>query len=234
MAFRGADSLATPLPWPLPIDHDKLTEACSLDARFSARQGVDVEDEQSGGAPFTMRHRTATLSQTHFTEIESSHDKEIADVILSGLREFNADREGFASQDPEFYHLSVFFSQLRRTGSGNYWVIINSETQRVIGGGGYAPLKGWNSGANRDFGRVAELQKLYLLKPYRGLGLAGKLVGKILQAMKEDGYNTAYLETLSDMDKACNLYEGFGFQDVDGPMGCTGHSGCTRFMTLQL
>lgn len=43
-----------------------------------------------------------------------------------------------------------------------------------------------------------------------------------------------YLETLESMSQARALYEKYGFKPETKALGCTGHTGCNRFMTLAL
>ena len=39
-----------------------------------------------------------------------------------------------------------------------------------------------------------------------------------------------YLETVTSMTTAAQVYRKYGFAPIDGPLGATGHSGCDRFM----
>jgi putative acetyltransferase len=55
-----------------------------------------------------------------------------------------------------------------------------------------------------------------------------------LEDAKNFGYESCYLESLSNMLDARRLYEKFGFKIIDAPMGNTGHSGCNVFMLKKL
>jgi putative acetyltransferase len=51
---------------------------------------------------------------------------------------------------------------------------------------------------------------------------------------KENGYQTVYLETMPELSKAVKVYEHFGFQYLDAPMGNSGHCGCDLWMSKSL
>ena len=51
---------------------------------------------------------------------------------------------------------------------------------------------------------------------------------------KTQGFAICYLETLSFMTAAQKLYKRIGFENIDGPMGNTGHSSCEVWMTKKL
>ena len=48
---------------------------------------------------------------------------------------------------------------------------------------------------------------------------------------KEVGFKMFYLETLSFMTSAQKLYKRIGFENIDGPLGNTGHNSCRVCMT---
>ena len=48
------------------------------------------------------------------------------------------------------------------------------------------------------------------------------------------GYKKVYLETMPELGKAVSVYEQFGFQYLNGPMGNTGHFGCDVWMIKEL
>ena len=56
--------------------------------------------------------------------------------------------------------------------------------------------------------------------------MGSRLLHQCLQAAKNIGFVTCYLETLYHMHQARKLYEKHGFRLLDGPMGCTGHFSC--------
>jgi putative acetyltransferase len=75
---------------------------------------------------------------------------------------------------------------------------------------------------------------MYLLPEVRGIGLGRKLISECLQRATETGYRQVYLESMPELTKALKVYEIFGFEYLDGPMGNTGHFGCERWMLKSL
>ena len=81
---------------------------------------------------------------------------------------------------------------------------------------------------------IAELQKLYILPKYRGLGIGKKLVQMCITAAKEFGFYSIYLETFANMHEAQGLYKKNGFEYLDYQLGGTGHSSCDVWMLKKL
>ena len=148
-------------------------------------------------------------------------DPEIARIIRTVMPEFGADGPGFAIHDAEVNGMYAAYTGPR----ASYFVV--AEGDRVLGGGGVAPLAGADEG-------VCELKKMYFLPEARGRGVGRALLERCLAAAREHRYRTVYLETLSGMTDAQKLYQKLGFQRIDGPMGKTGHFGCNTFYTLSL
>jgi putative acetyltransferase len=98
---------------------------------------------------------------------------------------------------------------------------------RVLGCGGMGPLADGPPG-------VCELRKMYFLPELRGAGMGTRLLGLVMEAARNAGYDRCYLETLGSMGEARRLYLKHGFQPIDGPIGNTGHSGCNAWMVRDL
>ena len=64
--------------------------------------------------------------------------------------------------------------------------------------------------------------------------VAEKIIEKCLEFAKTQGFEICYLETLSFMTTAQKLYKRIGFENIDGPMGNTGHNSCEVWMTKKL
>lgn len=77
---------------------------------------------------------------------------------------------------------------------------------------------------------TCELVKMYLKPEARGLGLGRMLIEKCLVVAKDMGYKQVYLESMPELQKALSVYEKFGFEYLKGPMGNSGHTGCSRWM----
>jgi putative acetyltransferase len=75
---------------------------------------------------------------------------------------------------------------------------------------------------------------MYFLPNLRGIGMGKKLLQHCLDGARTMGYTQMYLETVERMSAANRLYQKFGFQLLDGPLGSTGHNGCDRHYLLDL
>ena len=142
-------------------------------------------------------------------------------VIREVMPEFGATGPGTAMEDPE---LDDLVSTFRRPGHA---FLVARRGDEVLGGGGIAPLAGGSP-------EVCELQKLYLRRETRGLGLGRDLLSRCLSAAGELGYRRVYLETIEEMVQARRLYESFGFSRLDQPLGDTGHFRCGAWYLLEL
>jgi putative acetyltransferase len=150
--------------------------------------------------------------------LTSDDDATVARIIRTVMPEFGADGPGFAIHDAEVGAMSVAYGGPRAV----YYVV--TDGGRVVGGGGIAPLEGSSPDQ-----RICELKKMYFLPEARGRGAGRLLLERCLDAARERGYATVYLETLSGMSDARRLYEKLGFLRIDGPLGQTGHFGCNTF-----
>ncbi len=154
--------------------------------------------------------------------IQARDDQAMAEVIRAVMPEFGADGPGFALHDVEVDGLSAAYALPGRA----YWVVVD-DADRVMGGGGIAPLDGGTPG-------ICELRKMYFRPEARGRGLGERMLRQCLAFAREAGYRTCYLETLAAMTQAQTLYRRLGFQPRDTPLGATGHFGCDRWYTLEL
>lgn len=145
----------------------------------------------------------------------------VASLIRDVMPEFGAEGPGFAILDPEVDDMPAAYSAPRSA----YWVLVTREPrgrERVVGGGGFAPL----AGGQRD---TCELRKMYFRAEVRGLGLGCELLETCVSAAREAGFRRVYLETLGHMHAARALYEANGFRPLRRPEGATGHFGCNAF-----
>lgn len=153
--------------------------------------------------------------------IRSDDDPAVANIIRTVMTEHGACGPGFAISDPEVDQMYATYTRER---SAFY---VAERAGVVLGGGGFAPLE-------KGDPKVCELRKMYFLPEARGLGLAAEILARSLSDAREAGFETCYLETLKSMGRARDLYRSFGFQPLDGPMGCTGHFSCDSWFALQL
>ncbi|WP_372365393.1 GNAT family N-acetyltransferase [Candidatus Uabimicrobium sp. HlEnr_7] len=144
----------------------------------------------------------------------------MSSIVRRVLAEFEFSGPGTAADDDE---LNDMFTTYNKS-SAQYFVA--EKEGRVIGGGGFATLKGETN--------ICELQKMYLLPEARGLGLGEKLLKMCLEKAKESGFEKCYLETAFAMDKARNLYKKLGFTPLKKPIGNTGHFRCECWYIKEL
>ena len=145
----------------------------------------------------------------------------IAAVIRSVLIEHNVPKVGTAYADASLDCMFETYSADR----SRYFVV--EHTNQIIGGAGISQL------ANEKE-TICELQKMYFLPEARGLGLGMQMMERCLDEARSFGYEQCYLETMPYMLDAQKLYKKFGFEYIDAPMGCTGHTSCPVWMLKDL
>jgi len=104
---------------------------------------------------------------------------------------------------------------------------VTNGDNEIVGGAGVSQLDGGDE-------TVCELKKMYLLPEIRGLGLGEEMLELCLASAREAGYETCYLETIREMTTARSLYQKFGFEPLETPMGNTGHFRCDRWFARKL
>lgn len=154
----------------------------------------------------------------HIREIERQDNLAIANIIRQTLEEFGANHRGTVYYDEAIWRMSELFDIDRSC----YFVV--EDAGKIVGGAGIYPTQGLPSD-------TVELVKLYLLPETRGKGIGRKLIDKCLEFAKVNGYSTVYLESMPELSNAVELYEKIGFSFIDAPMGNSGHSYCTIWMT---
>ena len=153
--------------------------------------------------------------------IEQKDNPAIANIIRQTLKEFGANHPGTVYYDDATDHLFELF----QPSSGTYYIAtVNNE---VMGGGGIYHTDGLPE-------NTCELVKMYLLPSARGKGIGKMIINHCLQKAKEQGFENVYLETMPELEQAIKVYEKFGFDYLDGPMGNSGHFGCSKWMLKNL
>lgn len=153
--------------------------------------------------------------------IQPSDNPHLAVIIRNALAEFGANKPGTVFYDPTTDNLFTLFQQ-----PGSIYYVAESENT-IIGGAGIFPSNGLPPG-------TCELVKLYLSPASRGKGLGKLLIEKCLEFATENDYQQVYIETMPELRKAVSVYEKFGFNYLNGPLGNTGHFGCDVWMLKQL
>ena len=154
-------------------------------------------------------------------DLQHEDNPQLAKIVRDTLAEFGANHPNTVYYDPT---TDTLFEVFQTPGSKYFLAEIDGQ---MVGGGGIFPTKG----LPRD---TCELVKMYLLPQARGLGLGRELIGKCIDAANEFGYKKIYLETMPELKQALLVYEKFGFKYLNGPMGNSGHTGCSLWMLKEL
>ena len=153
--------------------------------------------------------------------IQPADDLILAKIVRDTLAEFNANHPGTVYYDASTDILSEVFQKER---SVYYVATMKNE---IIGGGGIYPTDGLPTD-------TCELVKMYLLPQSRGIGLGRTLIEKCIEFASSASYKKIYLETMPELKQALKVYEKFGFEYLKGPMGNSGHTGCSLWMLRSL
>lgn len=153
--------------------------------------------------------------------ISENDNETIASIVRNSLAEFGANKPGTVFYDPTTDALYQLFQT-----KGSFYFVAE-EDSTILGGGGIFPTEGLPP-------KTCELVKMYLQKDARGKGLGKQLIERCLSWAQKNGYDYCYLETMPELKQALKVYELFGFEYLDGPLGNSGHFGCDRWMIKKL
>jgi putative acetyltransferase len=153
--------------------------------------------------------------------IQPTDNPIIADIVRQAMIEFDAAEKGTIFADPT---LDTMF-QNYQTDKAKYFVA--EWDGEVVGGAGIKQLDGTEE-------LICELQRMFLKPETRGKGIGKALMEKCLSFAEDVNYSACYIETLPKMSSAVGMYRKFGFKELDGAMGNTGHFGCNYWMLKQL
>ena len=154
-------------------------------------------------------------------EIKAVDNAQIERIIKDCFHEFDIPLKGTAYEDIE---TTQMFESYQNDNEIYYVLEDNGE---VVGGAGIKHLKDFDED-------ICELQKMYYAPEIRGNGLGKLMFEKCLKAAKELGYKKCYLESASQLKAAIHIYESYGFEHLDGPLGNTGHYSCGVWMIKNL
>ncbi len=149
--------------------------------------------------------------------IQPDDNPVLAQIVRNTLAEFGANHPGTVYYDPT---TDALYELFQTEGAGYFVAFIDD---KIVGGAGIYPTDGLPAD-------TCELVKMYLLPEARGMGLGKTLIEQSLAFAKENGYTQVYLETMPELKKALTVYEKFGFEYLNGPMGNSGHTGCNLWM----
>ncbi len=157
------------------------------------------------------------MNNVTIRNIQPSDNPFLAKIVKDTLAEFGANHPNTVYYDPT---TDTLFEMFQTTGSVYFVAEVNNE---IVGGGGIYPTDGLPPD-------TCELVKMYLLPRARGAGLGRTLIEKCLAAAKEAGYKQVYLESMPELKQALKVYAKYGFEYLKGPMGNSGHTGCSLWM----
>ncbi|PSJ40030.1 hypothetical protein C7I36_12180 [Zobellella taiwanensis] len=154
-----------------------------------------------------------TCQRVRLRPLAATDNDAIARIIREVSAEYGltADR-GFSVADPQLDDLFGHY----RASKGVYWVAEDAEGA-LLGGAGLGPVAGRED--------TVELQKMYLARTGRGMGLGRRLALHLLAEAEALGYRHCYLETTACLGEALALYRRLGFEPC-GRLGDTGHNDC--------
>lgn len=161
------------------------------------------------------------MSEMKIRTILPSDNPILARIVKDTLAEFGANHPGTVYYDST---TDALYELFQRPGAVYNVAEVDGE---IIGGGGIYPTEGLADD-------TCELVKMYLLPAARGLGLGRLLIEKCIDQAGRLGYKKIYLETMPELKQALKVYEKFGFEYLKGPMGNSGHTGCSLWMLKSL
>ena len=161
------------------------------------------------------------MSKPIIRAIKKEDNPSLAKVIRKVLLDLGVPKVGTAYADKALDCMFETYQGDRRV----YFVV--EENGTIVGGAGIAALE------NHD-GNICELQKMYFLETARGRGLGELMIRHCLDAAVSFSFESCYIETMTYMTAAQNLYKKSGFQYLEGPLGDTGHFSCPVQMLKKL
>ena len=153
--------------------------------------------------------------------IKKEDNTHLATVIRKVLEDLGVPKVGSAFADKA---LDCMFETYQ--GDRSVYFVVE-ENGTIIGGAGIAALENYD-------GTICELQKMYFLETARGRGFGKIMMRLCLEAAVSFSFESCYIETMTYMTAAQNLYKKYGFQYLNGPLGDTGHFSCPVQMLKKL
>ena len=153
--------------------------------------------------------------------VNPEDNQKVKSLVQSVLVELGVPKVGTAYEDDSLDDMHAEYNQPRK----EYFVV--DDGGRIIGAAGIAPLASYE-------GSICELQKMYFLPEVRGKGVGAEMMKKCLDFAREQGYEKCYIETMPYMEQARKLYLRSGFEELEGPLGNTGHYNCSVWMIRDL
>ena len=153
--------------------------------------------------------------------IQLEDNTQICNVIKGVFYELNLPKIGTTYADKDTDSMFEAYQDKKSI----YYVI--KKENKILGGCGIKKLDGSDE-------NICELQKFYFHKSLRGKGIGKFVLDLCLKFAKEVGYELCYLESTSVLKTSHHLYKIFEFENLDGPLGDTGHCSCDVHMIKKL
>ncbi|MBV5261353.1 GNAT family N-acetyltransferase [Synechococcus moorigangaii CMS01] len=122
-----------------------------------------------------------------------------ATVIEQVLAEYGLPWEPEGA-DQELFRIETYYWQQ----GGEFWVVEQAGT--IVGTAAYYPISKGK--------RAVEIRKMYLLPAVRGKGLGKYLLGELEKAIANRGFGEIWIETVTVLKEAVQLYESQGYQPI--------------------
>jgi putative acetyltransferase len=156
-------------------------------------------------------------TRTHIRLLEPADVPALLTIIADARAEYGIAERGVELLEPADRALYASYQRQRSL----YFVALSGG--EVVGGAGIAPLAGADP-------LTCELQRMYLRSDARGRGIGNALLEHCLTAARQLLFVRCYLETISQMHAALELYRRHGFHDLDARLGSTGHEHNDRWL----
>lgn len=153
--------------------------------------------------------------------MQEGDNEQIAHLIRCVIDEHGASRTNSVYDDPQTDNVFKSFLNI----NAEYWVI--DHNNEIVGGCGFFPTNGLPE-------KCAEIVKFYLMPEARGKGLGSRIFDFVTDRASHAGYNRLYLETVPLFSRAIDMYKERGFDFLNAPIGDTGHSAPSIFMSKWL
>jgi putative acetyltransferase len=161
------------------------------------------------------------LLQNYRIRVYNNDDSEdvlhfISDMIVN---EFNITLN-FNNLDSDLLHIKQHYTD----NGGCFWIVERIDNYRIIGTVAIRKLEQSTSTTititddddddNANAANAAELKRMFLLKPYRGLGIGQQMLDTALNFAKNSGYSIILLYSSKDLTVSRILYLKNGFVDI--------------------
>ena len=124
-----------------------------------------------------------------------------ASIIQSVLLEYGLPWQP-GEADIDVLEVEKFYLQK----SGEFWVV--EQKNQIVGTAAYYPIQRGNN--------AVEIRKMYLLPSVRGRGLGKYLLQQLEITIKNRGFQEIWIETVSVLQEAINLYENSDYLAAQG------------------